>query len=522
MKKTLLILLVFTFSLIELNATHFVGGDVHFEQTSANNYTITLRLFREYCNGNATAPTSITNAGIYDEVTHAGISTSITLPQVSIDTVIFGDACYTPTGLCVEVYTYRTTITLANNPNGYYFTWHSCCRNNAITNMDPDGMTWEAHIPDPALTSMNSSPKWGPYPSDGYFCINNNKDMDLSCTDADGDSLVYSLVQPLDAGPGFSSDPITFIPLLGFRPTFSMANILGPGSLMTINSATGVVTARPAAPGIYVFRIRCEEYRSGVKIGEVFLDLQYEALNCTYDLPPSFDPFPDIAVLGFDTLGCFDIVATDPNITDPFFISIESNTYGYGGFMTLPPVNTSPAGTYTFNYIDTNTGLPAAVTAPVTQLSPTTFQGNGTIGARFCWSPDSCQILEIDSFKMEVLAYSQGCDSANDTLSREVAIEVNNPSYQPFVPNVFSPNNDGANDFYNLPKSQHNRCYDVIHVEIYNRWGQKVFESDDPLFQWDGKDSGGSDLKQGTYYVLLQGYYGAQEVTDQFPVTLFR
>lgn len=521
MKKFLLLIILAIAFVHEGKSSHFVGGDVHFEQTGANTFIVTLRLFREYCNFNASAPTSITNAGLYDEVTN-GLVQNITLPQVSVDTVIFGDECYTPTGLCVEVYTYRTTVTIANNPNGYYFTWHECCRNAAITNMDPDGMTWEAHIPDPALTAMNSNPKWGVYPADAYFCINNLKDIDLSCTDADGDSLVYSLVQPLDDGPSISTDPLPSIPLLGFSPTYSMASILGPGSLMTINSATGIITARPSTAGIYVFRVRCEEYRNGVKIGEVFQDLQYEALNCTYDQPPSFAPFPAITSFTFDTAGCFDIVATDPNPTDPFSITINSNAYGYGAFMTLPPANITPAGTYTFSYIDTNTGLPANMTTTVTQTGPITFQGTGSVGARFCWQPDSCVVLAIDSFKMEILAFSQGCDSLNDTLTRTVNIDVSRGTYQPFTPNVFSPNNDGLNDVYQLPSNQHDKCYDVVHVEIYNRWGKKVFESDDPLFEWDGNDIDGSELKQGTYYILLQGFYGGKEVTDQFPVTLFR
>ena len=35
--------------------------------------------------------------------------------------------------------------------------------------------------------------------------------------------------------------------------------------------------------------VRCKEWRNGVNIGEVIRDLQYEALNCNFDLPPVLD-----------------------------------------------------------------------------------------------------------------------------------------------------------------------------------------------------------------------------------------
>ncbi len=53
-----------------------------------------------------------------------------------------------------------------------------------------------------------------------------------------------------------------------------------------------------------------------------------------------------------------------------------------------------------------------------------------------------------------------------------------------FVPNAFSPNADGSNDTYsifgNLKGLRH------FHFIIFNRWGEKVFESATPYFQWDG------------------------------------
>lgn len=515
MKKNILLLFFTLFLFSEFTATHIVGGDVHFEQTGPNTFTVTLRTYRDWCRAAVDFGASIT-ATIRDNVTHIQAA-SVSLNRVSRDSIDFGDECYTPTGLCNEVIVYTGTFTLPNNPNGYYFAYSNSNRNSIITNINSSaGKVWYAQIPDPALSGWNSSPRWGPYPTDGYLCINNEKYLDLSCTDTDGDSLVYYLVQPTSSGttkPFFMS---TWI------PGHNLNNILGPGGSMVIDSATGIITARPGSAGVYVFAVRCEEWRNGVKIGEVEIDLQYEALNCTYDLPPSFPPYPEVSTLNFDENGCFDVLATDPNPADTFYMVINSNAYPYGAYNTLPAPNATPAGTYTFNYIDTNTGMPASLTTAANQLDAVTFEGVGSVGARFCWQPDSCEILSIDTFKLDVLAFSKGCDGFNDTLMRTIRIEIDHSTYNPVVPNVFSPNGDGKNDEFELPIDEHDRCFDVLHVEIYNRWGLKVFESDDPLFKWDGKDMDGTILKQGTYYVLLQGYFGAKEVTNQFPVTLFR
>ena len=527
MQKILLHTLIFLGLLTsDIYASHFVGGDVHFEQTGPNTFTITLRSFRDYCNSTAGADVSITGAGIYDEVTHAFVQTVPTMSIVSTDTIVFGDECYTPTGICVEVTTYQGSITLANNPNGYYFTYSNFARNNAIVNMSPDGMTWEAHIPDPALAGQNTSPQFQPYPADAYFCVGNTKFLDFSCTDVDGDSLVYSLVQPLDEGNGFgSSDPLTNIPLLQFEPGYSMASILGPGSLLTINSSTGEVQARPGAIGVYLFRIRCEEYRNGVKIGEVFGDFQYEAPNCTFDIPPSYEPFATNYSVEFDGNTCFDIVATDPNVVDSFYLSLSSNAFPFGAEVVLPP--SSGGNNYTFTYVDSTDSSLNTVNTTQVQLNDTSFVGVGTVGARFCWSPDDCAILALDSFSVQLFAYSIGCDDIGDTILQEVELEVIPKITNPKVPNVFSPNGDDKNDVYRLSDFERDRCYDYVDIKIYNRWGKLVYEYnmeslDAPLFEWDGKNMDGGDCKEGTYFVTIQGIYGKENITDQFPITLFR
>lgn len=69
------------------------------------------------------------------------------------------------------------------------------------------------------------------------------------------------------------------------------------------------------------------------------------------------------------------------------------------------------------------------------------------------------------------------------------------------MPNAFSPNGDGINDVYKA-KSGYQSLVE-FHAYIFNRWGQKLYEWDDPAGGWDGKFNG-KDVKQGVYFVLVK------------------
>jgi gliding motility-associated-like protein len=69
----------------------------------------------------------------------------------------------------------------------------------------------------------------------------------------------------------------------------------------------------------------------------------------------------------------------------------------------------------------------------------------------------------------------------------------------PIIPNVFTPNGDGINDTWqvkNLPE------YTACIVDIYNRYGQLVYQSTGYAHEWDGK-SNGKPLPAGTYYYII-------------------
>ena len=74
-----------------------------------------------------------------------------------------------------------------------------------------------------------------------------------------------------------------------------------------------------------------------------------------------------------------------------------------------------------------------------------------------------------------------------------------------FVPNVFTPNNDGVNDSFNAVQSDPS-CWSEWTLVIYNRWGAVVFDTNNPNEPWDGSNNGGvSFVPDGVYVWVIQG-----------------
>jgi gliding motility-associated-like protein len=74
------------------------------------------------------------------------------------------------------------------------------------------------------------------------------------------------------------------------------------------------------------------------------------------------------------------------------------------------------------------------------------------------------------------------------------------------IPEVFSPNGDGKNDYVRIDGLE---AYPNTEIWIYDRWGLEVYHSNNYLNDWDGRSQsklnvGGDELPEGTYYYLLR------------------
>ena len=101
--------------------------------------------------------------------------------------------------------------------------------------------------------------------------------------------------------------------------------------------------------------------------------------------------------------------------------------------------------------------------------------------------------------------------------SASVHVEYDDCECFVYVPNSFTPNGDGRNDLFNV---EFDCFFDSYLLSIYDRWGQLIFQSDDPYASWDGYVKG-EQAQLGVYiYQLEYDSYGLEPVDKTGTITL--
>jgi gliding motility-associated-like protein len=183
-------------------------------------------------------------------------------------------------------------------PEGYYIGYQTRARNGGINNISAPLQTgYTFYLEFPALTKngqffTNSSPRFGSVNGE-YICINEPFTFAFGGTDPDGDELRYSLVTPLNqrtsqqnlatAGP---------YPDVIWLSGFSATNAIPGNPALSVDSRTGQLSVKASQLGLFVFAVNVEEFRDGVKIGEVRRDFQFLVVEC----PPNVTVDPTVSI----------------------------------------------------------------------------------------------------------------------------------------------------------------------------------------------------------------------------------
>jgi gliding motility-associated-like protein len=360
----LLLLLLLVLAAAPARATHIVGGELDLQYLQGDRYQLSLNLYFDAINGSPGALDNDLTAGIFDKATNRQIATLVLPLATNLPLSYTNPACAVGT-LSTRRLLYRNTLALPasvyNNSQGYYVAVERCCRNVIIANIDqPAAAAQTFYLEFPAVVRggqpfRDSTPSIFP-PLADYACAGEIFTYDFAGQDPDGDSLAYDMVTPLNGHantvqpkPAPLSGPYTSISWL---PGYSTANqILGTPSL-SIGARTGRLSVRPSRLGLFVFGVRCQEFRRGVKIGETRRDFQLQVLNCPRNAAPSVRMLPGTAggvayVPGRDTLRltptgprCVRLRFTDPDNASQLTLSLHS--VNYTG--TLPNFTTSISG----------------------------------------------------------------------------------------------------------------------------------------------------------------------------------
>ncbi len=98
-----------------------------------------------------------------------------------------------------------------------------------------------------------------------------------------------------------------------------------------------------------------------------------------------------------------------------------------------------------------------------------------------------------------MISFINGTDTIEYEMDEPFQVTVSESKLE--FPNVFTPNGDGINDVFCAKEGYQS----IVQFEaaIFNRWGRKLYEWNDPAGGWDGKFNG-SDVPAGAYYFVLK------------------
>ncbi|RZK62671.1 MAG: hypothetical protein EOO59_01920 [Hymenobacter sp.] len=346
-------------------ATHIVGGELDLQYVQGDLYQLSMNLYFDAINGNAGALDTDLTAGIFDKATNRQVA-SLVLALVNNAYVNYTNPACAVGSLSTRQLLYRNTILLPaatyNGSQGYYVAVERCCRNITIANIEQPGAAAQTfYLEFPAVVRngqpfRDSTPRIFP-PLADYACVGETFYYDFAGQDPDGDSLVYDMVTPLNGHantmlpkPAPLAAPYSsVIWRAGYSATTQIPGTPG----LTIGARTGRLTVRPSRLGLFVFGVRCQEYRRGIKIGETRRDFQLQVLACPANAAPSVLLLPGTSggvayVPGRDTLRltptgprCVRLRFTDPDPNSQLTLSLHS--VNYTG--TLPNFTTTYTGT---------------------------------------------------------------------------------------------------------------------------------------------------------------------------------
>ncbi len=603
MKKFLLIVLCFLGS-ISSKATHIVGGGFSYQMLSQNEAKFTLTLYFDYINGSIGAKDQYAICHIFRKFDNQYMdSLFMPLSDSSRFLPYTNPGCGATANLKTQVLTYSTNFfmdpSVYNSAKGYYLVWERCCRNNIITNiMEPDasGQTFYMEFP-PVFKSgqpfVNSSPQFLPILAD-FPCVNQDFSLSFSAIDPDGDLLVYSLTNPLKGNStnitprGIAPvpapyDPVVWIP--GFGADFPIPG--NPG--LSVNPQTGLLSCKATLTGLFVFSVKCEEFRNGIKIGEVRKEMQLPVVDCPPNDPPEIilkntagiqlgqddtlylesrqenfciplklTDFQQMTRLKFN----LDVISGPENLQSSNLYLIDFESDSASAVFCFPPCTVTPPGeVWKIRLRATDNGCPdmladtlnlSLVIQPEDYLPELRIFSDWTGGSDIQLSErekitfqvgaevsDGGQIYLLPAGSLSTqpgysfpeilqgpgrvtgdLVFDPGCDGtagvydiqffarANGNCSQKVLLDTlqfsvqlnKEPDSLGIVPNLITLNGDGLNEVLSLEKiaPRSNCANEFDFVEIFNRWGRRIFFEKSRDFVWKP-----DELTEGLFFYSL-------------------
>ena len=312
MKKILILfILSFTF-LTSSKATHLMGGEITWEciksGSDAGKYIFTVKVYRD-CQGVPISTTMGLDVHNVPGLTYIPLQhTQANDISPACNTVDGPNSAFSCNGInqgfagngvgAVEEHIYESQpIRIDGTPDsyGWHFTWTSCCRNNAITNIaNPGGQSFTLRAVMYSYTDSlgvihpnnnnchDSSPQFYEKPrtilesGNGYdpLAFSNGFVYSHNAFDHERDSLRYDFADPLNSFYDFMNPSASAIQITGNYGNYSPLSNSNPIPGVQINHETGRTYYPADYVGNFVTCTRVEAWKCGQLVAEVYREIQ--------------------------------------------------------------------------------------------------------------------------------------------------------------------------------------------------------------------------------------------------------
>jgi len=282
--------------------------------------------------------------------------------------------------------------------------------------------------------------------------INEKKCFPIYITDADAVTVAYQTINITSVLNAYPSSSITFpgeVRLNGLKNRYNTNLCLDPCATLRLDQTT-----------YYPIQIIVNDNTCPVMYDTLIFTIKVEVEPNTK--PTVFiDPRIDPQNIKVDSLIEFGVFGTDSDLDDVLSLTIFNKQSG----MIFENVRDSVS----------------------------------TISSPFSWRP-SCSDLQAGTYTLFFVVNDRTCNANDaDTIQQTIVIHDNEISFEDMnITNLVTPNGDGQNDYYRVPGIPTGNCLTYFKgIEIYNRWGAKVFYSTDRLFSWY------PEVSDGIYYYSI-------------------
>ena len=198
---------------------------------------------------------------------------------------------------------------------------------------------------------------------------------------------------------------------------------------------------------------------------------------------------------------------SDTNGTSTFASPSESITYTAIANDQLGCLDTAQFNINIFDLAEAGFTFSMFPTCEGTDVEFINTSSNATVytwlynGAEFSDEENPALTIPYNQpFTIQLIANnSEGC-STNITVTDATSSFEN--EFQYTIPNVFTPNGDGVNDFFEI--NFDNRLQACTDMQVFNRWGQLVFQSNGNVHSWNGRLFNGGEAPNGVYFYLFE------------------